>query len=373
MKAKRKKKYWSLQTKLLLSNVLAILVLISALLIYFYFYVVGREEINALRNLDTLSSQIGQQLDATINNMDKTALQIGDNPYIVYAFQQLPADEPGNHFDQELLYKRELVRYVDSYNFKKNTTARICLYNNNEDFIYSGTRITSPQAVANYFKSSEFSALHNYYKGESANFSYFIPPREDPFADTTDRKDDQPLFSIVREIKNYDTLRETKTLGYVEVQHPLTHMSELFDSLNPHISGCILNDNNEIIYTTAEAKQSAQFLAVYQELANDQPADVSQITADDLISSASINEMPLTVVLVQSRDYAVAPLKFFGLMLFAVAILIIFLVAGTEYLILRHLTKPLISLQNKLGDLNIFAGGRVSDFICKAVLITKFH
>ncbi|MBQ7840801.1 MAG: histidine kinase [Lachnospiraceae bacterium] len=350
---KRKKKTWNLQTKLLFSHFSIISVLICALLVYFYFYVMNSEQAKALRSLNTLSSKISEQLDTVIYNMDKTALQIADNPFIVQEFERLPAGEPGNYFEQDPLYTHELVNYINSYNFKKNVTARICLYNDSGDFIYSGTRITSTSAVSEYFESDEFSELHDYYHGDLNHFTYYIAPREDPFTVPNDRLDDQLMFSVVREIKNYDILWEVKSLGYVEVQHPLIRMTELFDSLDPSVSGYILDEKNRIIYTTADAESSDLFMNVYLDLCAASPQAISQRAENTLISASPMNELDYTVVLAQPCSTITASLTTFWFLLFAAAILIIILVTASDYLILRHLTKSLIRLQKSVESINL--------------------
>ena len=81
------------------------------------------------------------QLDTLYYEMDRTALQIAANPEVVECFQTLPRQEEGNYFTDHPIEKNKMKKLLESYNFKSDGHARICLYNMYDDFGMPGSHI----------------------------------------------------------------------------------------------------------------------------------------------------------------------------------------------------------------------------------------
>ena len=344
-------KQLSFRSKLLLSNLVVVLVLALSFTLYFIFFIMDSELEKSLKNLNMLSTKIAEQVDSLVYNMDKTALQVASNPYIVQQFQNLP-DVRGNHFTSEPLYTRELERYINSYNFKKNATARICIYNDKEDFVYSGVRLTTPAAIDSYFTGQDFADIQRYFSADTSALSYYIPPRDDPFSYPNERFDDLSLFSVVRAIKSYAVFAEAP-VGYVEVQHPITRLAQLFDTLDSSIFAFIIDTDGATIYQTLPDSQPPPNATSLLQESFAQRTEQSAVIDRLLVSVVPMQELGQVVLLVQPQQQALASLtSFWGLLLVSV-VLFLCVITVTEYMIASRLTKPLTALQRSVEAVNI--------------------
>lgn len=338
-------KRMTFQTKVLVSTLAVFLVLLSAVTLYFSNYVKRDAQEQAKQNLAVLGTKTAQQLDSVIFNMDQTALQLAANPYIINVFNTLPREEPGNYFTDALTLARDVEDFVISFNFKQNMSARIALYNNSEDFISSGVRPVSASALPSFFAGENFLELRTYFQDEQNKFTYFIPPRKDPFAVGRDRLDNQEIFSIVREIKNYNILGTSSELGYVEVQHPMARISELFTPMDDSVAGFVLDNNDRVIYARLPeeyTEDQAQLVSTIEAMG---PADGTFENDEYFLSSTSLEQLKLRVVVLQDQSIALAALSSTWSLLLVSFILIVAFTCLVEYFIIRHLTKPLKELR----------------------------
>ena len=73
---------------------------------------------------------------------------IRDSPNIVSVFQKVDQEPDSNFFIREPLIASEVLKLLNSYNFKKDGYARICLYNDDQDFVCTATTVTTATGTA---------------------------------------------------------------------------------------------------------------------------------------------------------------------------------------------------------------------------------
>ncbi|MEG0764349.1 MAG: sensor histidine kinase, partial [Oscillospiraceae bacterium] len=201
------------QTKLIFYNVLIFLIITVLVMGLFYYYLVNNISKRMIADFEALANKSAGQMNTLIYNMDKTALQIAANPTVVNYFNAIPKDKDTNYFINEPLVSNEIIKLLNSYNFKKDGNSRVCLYNDSNDFVYSATTMTTSTAVADFFNTDTFKQTQKYFENNNA-YSLFKAPKSDILNDSL--LPSPSYIAIVREIKDYFTgIRKN---GYVEVQ-----------------------------------------------------------------------------------------------------------------------------------------------------------
>ncbi|QUI21990.1 histidine kinase [Vallitalea pronyensis] len=343
------------QTKVFLSNVIMIFIIMIFFTTYFYSFVVQVELDKAQKNLNVYASKVSDQLNDMVYSMDRTALQLASNPSIIQLFNDMPKNPSSNYFAREPHITKRLTSLVTSYNSKKNFLGRICLYNDYNDFFYSGHLAANQDHIDAFFSGDGFLAIQEQFRNGS--YSLFIPPREDPFSVKGYNYDDSPLFSIVRQIINF-TLFGTPTYGYVEVQQPITRITEMFGFLPASINGYVLDDTGSIIYPgNSEQDEMSDALRdmlekAYAKSQANTPAS-SYPSSQYLGAYSNVTEMEGLVVLIQPSNEVIASLVKFRTLILLTAVLIIVFVTATQFLIIRKLTTPLRDLRQSINEVNL--------------------
>lgn len=116
-------------------HIVIVLFVSAALMGIFYRYVVDAITERTNDDFEVIATSVADRLDNHLYNMDKTALQIAANPNIVSVFQKVDQEPDSNFFIREPLIASEVIKLLNSYNFKKDGYARICLYNDDQDFV----------------------------------------------------------------------------------------------------------------------------------------------------------------------------------------------------------------------------------------------
>ncbi len=341
----------SFSVRVFLFNTLFIVLLSAIVLSYFYFFVLGAETDKAQRNLDTLTGKTGQQLETLISEMDRTALQLAANPYVMDVFNNLPTHNNAmrNYFINEKLYSKEIVRYLNTFNIKRDMMARILLYNDQGDFISSGYLPTTNTAVLHFFDAQNplgINQIHQYFSEDTPAFMAYVPPRKDPFSEDSP----ESLFSVVRKIQNYSIGDSETDRGYVEVQEPIRRFSDVFRGLDQDISILLLGEDGSRLYAGGPALSSE----LVNTLANTKNIhSYEESSAGWILSESQVSEMNGRVIFLLPQSSIFGHIQSIWLLiLFAMAVMLMILL-GTEYLVLRRLTRPLQKLHHSISAISI--------------------
>ena len=106
-------------------HIVIVLFVSAALMGIFYRYVVDAITERTNDDFEVIATSVADRLDNHLYNMDKTALQIAANPNIVSVFQKVDQEPDSNFFIREPLIASEVIKLLNSYNFKKDGYARI--------------------------------------------------------------------------------------------------------------------------------------------------------------------------------------------------------------------------------------------------------
>lgn len=335
-------------TRLIFYNLLLFSVIMLAVVGVFYFWVVRDSKNRARDDFSAMAQRTAGQFDNLVYNMDKMALQIAANPNIVSWFGAIPDDTGGRYFIENPLTANRIVQLLNSYNFKRDGNTRICLYNDNGDFVYSATVMTNLGGISNFVEGAEFAAIQKYFLGETA-FSMLREPGPDTLNSSELPSPD--YFSIIRQIKNY--YYNTQKNGYVEVQQSVERMDEIFGSLGTGCYAAVYNADGQIVYQSPAIEGQEKLLETLEQLApSELPQGVSQVEGD-FVARYQIQDAPLDVLFYMETGAVLAPLNSFLVLLVAVLCIVFSVAVFSERALVTQLSRPLTELSRSVQDITI--------------------
>ncbi len=339
------------QTKIILAQ--NIVVLFAVLTIGSMFYQRSRNNIekNVLEEFRILSDSVASQIDNHFYMMDKTALQIAANPDIIRLFIDSGSDSEYNYFINEPVTNSEAVRLLNSYNFKKDGFARICLYNDYRDFVYTATEVTTSSGIRNWFDSERFAEVQQYFENDE-NFVYYINPSDDILNDTDHTNN--PYFSVIRQIKNYTT--NDQACGYVEVQEFVRWIDRIVDGVGEDIYVTMIDEEGDIIYmdpllTEDQKKEDIIGLTgkYQEEIKQDIPVNMSGYS----VYRKNIENAPWQFVFVREKDSDVTIFAYYNRLMLSAIFFVLAIALATEIVLIRRLSQPLEDLVRSAGRVSM--------------------
>ena len=342
------------QRKIILANLSVIVLLMISLLVVFYWFFIRSEKEQTISILSSLCTKQQKQLDDMIHNLDSITLHVACNPSIVELFEDLP-DQDGNYFATNHMVASSLRSMLSSYVFDNYGFERICLYNDKGDFLYTGSRETKADTIEGFFASERFQNIQSSLAARHGRL--FLNVSLDPFQRSSDMTEQGLIFSIVREIKNYMEF-DNKVSGYVEIQQSADEVGDLFRSLDPSMSGYLIDrSSGDILYPSPQLQSPnpdherlcRDMLARFRE-ANDTK---TVTTGGRFAACRNLSELDCMLVLVQDESTALQSLYQFILITLATLLLILIIVCITETLIMRRLTRPLNQLTESVKQISL--------------------
>lgn len=335
-------------TKLIFYNLLLFSAILLVVVGVFYFWVVRDSKNRARDDFGAMAQRTAGQFDNLVYNMDKMALQIAANPNIVSWFGAIPTDTQGRYFIENPLIANSIVQLLNSYNFKRDGNTRICLYNDNGDFVYSATVMTTLGGIHNFLEGEEFASIQEHFLGEAA-FSMLREPGPDMLNSSELPSPD--YFSIVRQIKDY--YYNTQKNGYVEVQQSVDRMDEIFGSLGTGCYAVVYNADGQIVYQSPAFAEQEKLLQTLEGLIpSELPHGVSQIDGD-FVARYQTQDAPLDIIFYMETGTVLAPLNSFLILLVAVLCIVFAVAVFSERTLVTQLSRPLTELSRSVQDINI--------------------
>ncbi len=316
------------QTKFLLYHTGIMMLLIFGIVSWVYRVVVDEMRSRESSDFRIITEKTATQLDTLYYEMDRTALQIAANPEIVEVFQTLPGQEE-NYFTDHPIEKNQMKKLLESYNFKSDGHARICLYNADDDFVCTANRAVTDAGITYFFQSDGYAEVEKYFSAEDT-FIYYRQPVADILA--YGERPESKYFSIIREIKDY--FSTSSSWGYIEVQESTDKIDEIFCDLGDGVKVELLDQNGNKFYERASD----------QTKWND--PDINKV-------SISLENAPYQIVFYKNpTEFQESVSQFY--FAFALVVAAVFAMAVLlERILVKHLSKPLIDLNHSLKSVTV--------------------
>lgn len=311
------------QTKFLLYHTAIMIFIILGIGGCFYSIAIDEIQDKEKRDFQIIVEKAAAQLDNLYYEMDRAALQIAANPEVVNVFQKLSREPQENYFRENPIDANNLKKLLESYNFKMNGHARICLYNENEDFICTANRAVTTPGIQKFFEE-DFEIVKKFFS-EEGRFVYYREPTQDVLA--YGQKDEGKSISVIREIKDY--FSGSSKCGYVEVQESVEKLDTVLGDLGTGVRAEILDMEQDIIYCVADEGLKEKESEIYSfDIALENAPYTLRFYKNSTEYLHSMNQIYLII---------------------GVTIFVVFSVAVClERILIWHLSKPLIDLDRSL-------------------------
>ncbi len=339
------------QTKIILVQNVVILFVVLAIGGMFYQRIKRDIAKNVLEEFKILSDSVASQIDNHFYMMDKTALQIAANPDIIRLFVESGSDSGYNYFINEPVTNSEAVRLLNSYNFKKDGFARICLYNDYRDFVYTATEVTTASGIRNWFDSERFAAVQQYFENDE-NFVYYVKPADDVLNDT--EHTNHPYFSVIRQIKNYTT--NDQVCGYVEVQEFVRWIDQIVESVGEDIYVTMSDENGKVIYMDPlliENSKRDEISGLITDYQGKTDQDIPVNMSGYFVYGRNIENAPWQFFFVRERSSDVTIFSYYNRMILSAILFVLAVALITEILLIKRLSRPLEELVRSAGRVSL--------------------
>lgn len=338
------------QTKIILIQNLIILFVVITLGSFFYHKVMETIKESNSEDFRAVSESVADQIDNHLYIMDKTALQIAANPDIIQLFSNTGKDHKTNYFTREPFANAQIVRLLNSYNFKRDGFERICIYNDTKDFAYTATTPTTVSGIEKWFESGRFQKIQKFFTKEG-NYVCFESPDDDILNDAGMLE--EPYFSVVRQMKNYVT--NGQNYGYVEVQESVKWIDAVAESAGDNTYTALLKGKH-IIYKSPslkEHKMGKKLKAVIADTNGLFQSEVPIGISDLSVYGRELKNTPYQVVFIREKSRELFFFSHYAQVVFMTIFIILLIAVSTEVLIIKKLSKPLEQLNESVGRVTL--------------------
>ena len=342
------------QTKMILLPNIVLLIVAVAIAGIFYNRMRNTMIERSLEDFRIVSDSVASQIDNHFYLMDKTALQIAANPDIVRLFFNTGQNAEFNYFVQEPLVNAEVVRLLNSYNFKRDGFERICLYNGYHDFVYTATAPTTESGIDQWFASSKFSEVEHFFE-EQGNYVYYVEPSEDILNDTG--LSGQPYFSVIRQIKNYTT--NDQACGYVEVQEFIRWIDRVVEDAGQSIYVGMVDEEGAAVYlgpSIYDAGREDEFAQMISGCGGCSDSIWSGESANrngGMLYCKKLANAPYYIVFAREKDSEISFFNRYNQIILLTVCLILVTAVITEILLVRRFSRPLEELNRSVRNVTL--------------------
>jgi two-component system sensor histidine kinase YesM len=329
-----------LQTRLLQTYSLLILLLVVALGISFYRYSASVFEKNAYSNLSAISEKISQQLDNLIRPMDFITTYMLSNGSFMSAMASLATLDRNN--PRNLIYINEGWQTINStllsYSISKNFYS-VNVFNHNGDFLSSNFNLH--RDIRNVFGLIEglpWLGKADDVKGRAL----ILAPYIDPWSQTIETR----VFGLTRGVQG-----PKGGMGYIEVQNLYSELEHVFsvpDPRNTHVVAVTFA--GDVFYASPRVDQG--LIDYYAHLSLSPPTislSRNVVTGkEEIVAGSESQYAGIRMILAQDKKALLTPLAFTRNITFLLGTLIIVFSFLFNLLSSRQLTRPIRQLKSNM-------------------------
>jgi len=328
------------QTRLLLTYLLLIVVLVVMLGTSFYIYSTGIIERNAYSNLKVIAEKMSQQFDAHVKPMDLLTVYLLSDGNILRSVTMLAnidRDDPNNEryiTEAKAIIQSGLLTYaIDKYFY------RVSFINENGDFLTSNFR----ERVRTRDIDSIIESLNWREKAKDKEGGIAIIP---PYLDPWSMFDGKNVFSLVRMIR---TIGERT---YLEVQSPFEELERIFSIPEEEmVNVTAFNHDGSLLYTNIDLDD--ELLSYYRQFSTKNTKTFidmhNPITEKrEIIVRVDSDYTNVSIILAQDKESLFRPFLYTSYLIVTIGLIILFTSFAYIYFFSKRLVKPITELKEKI-------------------------
>jgi two-component system, sensor histidine kinase YesM len=339
---------YRLQTKLFFSYSIVLALIITSAMAIFYVYFKKDIEERLVLNLEQITHKTSNEIDANLEELDRIALYVVSNPYISEVFEDINNNNRTNFFSGDNEQTDKLVKTLLSITLPLNSiTTRTSIYDIKGNYVSMGIPDSSKYITSKVTSSGYV----DWYKSipDKKNERTLIPPHDDFWSENDSTK----FISVLRKIKKIET---GNLYGIVEVQWPYKKLEELlnFDSLE-NVDAYLLNEKGQCIYPLNESNNNiVQFYSNIFKVNKSSQKVYNQFTGRmELVTYSQSKFSNWTLILVESEENLLPPLKIFYKTILFVGLGTTILTLVIIYLISTQLAMPIKQLRRAVKAVSL--------------------
>ncbi|MBW5449297.1 HAMP domain-containing protein [Cohnella sp. CFH 77786] len=337
----------------MINSVLGLLLIVSSFS-FFYYYISGRLEKQAIDNLEELTLKISNQVALVYSQLNHTSFQISQTSELQYIMLKAgQSKENKNFFALHTDAERMVQNYLSIYKNPGLNLSRISIYNDRGDYVSLGELWENTDSIRSYLLSDSFKASYLHFTEDDT--IHFAGPHIDPYYP----EGKQRMVSFYRVFHN-----EVETLGLIEFQQ---NVSKFEETLGVPYAGntevFLFDPEGRPVFTTqsGQANPNVTFHQLLGTELSDTSADINPetiIKSDLIYSFIRYPSNPWTVVLAVPKSDFLSSIKLVGRLIVIVSIAFIILSFIMNYVIAKQFTKKIRRTVNmirqvRLGNLTI--------------------
>lgn len=329
---------YKFQRQIILKNIIIVAAVIVALTAVAAGYTFAKVRSSFEEQMNVQMKGVVSQVDTALQLADEVALQLAANNFIINTFRDVQNyTGSNNYFNEYTDQDAELKQYMMSYMLKQNSIGRICLLDDQENFIFSG-RAVDYGYLKKDCQNQEFYDDAQVAFTENKQAKMFKVDVQDPYVN-----DEVSVISAIREIKDYQII-PSERLGYVQVQVPMEIFQNAFSKVLADGTECYIFEENrdEPIFTYGEPwkyKTSNSLKSGY-------------ISKGVYSIRNEFEEYHISIVLVSQNTALVVSMFSTFAWMFLLIICIIFIIWMGQVQVIKKTTEPIARLCDVVGSLH---------------------
>lgn len=332
----------SFQKRLMLSYSFFTTLLLAALCIIFYLYNANLFEKNSESSLTQVVFKTSQQLDLTINEMDKLSISVMSDENFINSLIDL-SDSRSQESDDLRILNTALVVKVKAI-YKDNTIYRASVFNTKGDFFSSGLYDELDKSIGSKIKSLPWLE-----EARKRNGTKFLLP---PFTDIWSSKEVKNVFSLVRIIRD-----PSDEIGFMEIQQDAGKLKDICDIKGENsLKILVVDEQGNRVYSNSESNDPD--ISYYSSIvkANKSLSVINAVSPkgiSEIISFEHSDYTGWTVMAIQNKAELFSGLTMLRNIIMFLGIGIILITLLFFYIFSKQLTSPLKQLRKTMEDINI--------------------
>lgn len=248
------------QNRLVLVSITALIGITSLLFTFFAAYYISENNKQFVKSTNQNCEAAANILEHYMFVADNAAIQLTNNPYVKEMFAALYFnDGDGNYFEQEHIEANQIVQYLMPYLVKTDGLYRICIYNQNGDFLNAGFSVTK-DGIQKYLNPERMGQVAAILEANKNIKAYMIYP-EDILQNH--KYKDHAYLSFVRPVRD-SNVNHGKTLGYLEIHLSLNALKKQLSELNVDGEIELQKDGHTFLRTGEYLESYNNYTAIYE-------------------------------------------------------------------------------------------------------------
>lgn len=337
MSLKKLKKY-------ILFVYLTVLIIFIFCIIFFWVYMKQESEKNAILEQEEITEQYSEQIDNMLVNMDNIALLIMQDKMFLNEFEKVDQNLNENYFDSRLQEKFMLLETLQGFYTTNDAAERISVYNDKMDYLSYGILYERNEYVKTFLENTDVKEIIQ--RIDQAQYGKRLIEIEHD-----ERGTNETLISVKRALMD---IRTSNVFGVIDLQRDFSDIEEIFENSNNEKVICVLDEKDNVVYSTKEINDKTKDGLFQYIQKNDQSGIIRPTGSEEYFVTWSTGEkVGWTVIVGQPERIVLGMFKTISQYLIIFTIVFLSVNLLLVILVINKLMRPLQKLSDSVSEVNL--------------------